>query len=86
MQYKAKVLKRFPNAVACVHERWPDGSAKIVTVYNITDDGEEIPLNPGFSEGGYGRAWRNAYYWCARNPTQEYRELAARHGISIVSI
>jgi hypothetical protein len=74
-------LKCFPNAVACIHELWPDGTPKIVTVYNIAHDGE-VPLNPGFREGGYRTAWRNAYFWCIRNSTQETRELLTRHGIT----
>ena len=70
MRYKAKVLKRFPEAELFVADRWPDGSARRVSVrVPIADIGHTI-LDIGTHDQGATAAWRNAYYWCVRHPAQ----------------
>ena len=69
MQYKSKVLKRFPSAEPFVADRWPDGSPRrvVIRVPNMYDIGHTI-LDIGDSDQGHTAAWRNAHYWCIRNP------------------
>ena len=81
MQYKAKVIRRFPNAEPIVMEQWPDGSPRRVVIH--ADGPNSQRLTTTLHDQSFKGAWRDAYYWCVRHPTQEYRELAARHGIPV---
>jgi hypothetical protein len=72
MHYKAKVLRRFPDAHPVVAIQWPDGTPRRVVVHATADGIGGLrmrPLTTGHSaDQGHTAAWRDAHAWITRNP------------------
>lgn len=68
MKYKEKVLKRFPNSEPIVMEQWPDGGARRVVIHADGPNSQRLTTHAG--NQSFKGAWRDAYYWCVRNPAE----------------
>ena len=66
MRYKAEVIKRFPNAIPVVINRWPDGSARYIRIMSsVSRIARALDVNtPNATQYRqlHAAAWRSAYY------------------------
>ena len=61
--YKAKVLKRFPDARVVVMEQDEFGPTRIIIKSN-----DRSLFIPEWHVSSFREAWRSAWNWCVRHP------------------